>query len=78
MRIAKIIGITLSVSLLGIIAGIGTAGFLLRHDDPSSTAPGGGFLIFLCAMDGLLFSIPFSVLLAIWSWRRASKPKTVN
>jgi hypothetical protein len=78
MRIVKIIGLMVSVPILGIIAGIITAGFLLRHDDPSSTAPGGGFLIILCAMDGLLFSIPFSVLLAIWSWRRSSKPKTAN
>lgn len=78
MRIMKIFGIIVSVSLLGIIVGIGTAGFLLRHDDPYSTAPGGGFLIILYAMDGLLFSVPFSVLLAIWSWRRVSKAKTAN
>jgi hypothetical protein len=78
MKIVKIIGMVLSVSLLGIIAGLVTAGLLIRHEDTSSTAPGGGFLIFLCAMDGLLFSIPLSVLLAIWSWRRASKPKAAN
>ena len=78
MKIVKIIGMVLSVSLVAIIAGVVTAGFLLRRQDTSSTAPGPGFLMILCAMDGLLFSIPLSVLLAIWSWRRSSKPKVAN
>ena len=78
MKIVKIIGMVLSVSLLGIVAGLVTAGLLLRHEDTSSVAPGAGFLIFLCAMDGLLFSIPLSVLVAIWSWRRMSKPSAAN
>jgi hypothetical protein len=78
MKIVKIIGVVLSVSLIGVVAGLVIAGLLLRHEDTSSTAQGGGFLIILCAMDGLLFSIPLSVLLAIWSWRRSSKPKPAN
>jgi hypothetical protein len=78
MRIAKTIGIILFVPVLGVVAGFATAGFLLRHEDPFSVALGGGFLIILCAIDGFLFSIPISVLLAIWSWRRTPKNKTAN
>jgi hypothetical protein len=67
--------------LLGVVAGLVTADLLMPHDSgeiASYAAAANGFLVFLCMADGVAFSIPISVPLAIWSWRKSTKHRIAN
>jgi hypothetical protein len=72
MRFVKVLGIMVFGPLLGIVVGLIVGRFLFP--DPSGWFnPGNGILILFCAGCGLLFSLPISVLLGIWSWRKSTK-----
>jgi len=76
MRLPKVIGILLGGPVLGVVSGFVVGGLLLPPDPTGRGAPGDGFLIMLCIGIGLAVSIPASVLLAVWSWRRSVHLKT--
>ena len=76
MRLLKVIGTLLGGPLLGVVSGFVVGSLLLTPDPTGRGAPGDGFLIMLCIGVGLAVSIPTSVRLAVWSWRRSVHLKT--
>jgi hypothetical protein len=80
-RILKVTAIALLGPFLGAVIGLIIAIFLLPRETgevPAYVDGANGMLMFLCIVDGLLVSIPISVLLAIWSWRKSSKPRSAT
>jgi hypothetical protein len=75
MRLLKVIGILLIGPVLGVVSGFIVGGLLLPPDPTGRGAPGDGFLIMFSIGIGLAVSIPASVLLAVWSWRRPAHLK---
>jgi hypothetical protein len=77
MRLLKVVGMLLIGPVLGVMSGL-IVGAILLPPDPTGQgrAPGDGILIMLCIGIGLVVSIPTSVLLAVWSWRRSGRLKT--
>ena len=76
MRYVKIFGILFAGLLAGIITGLVVADLLTRPqagDIPAYVDAASGFLMFLCIGGGLTISVPFSVLFAIWSWRKSAE-----
>lgn len=76
MRLLKVIGILVIGPVLGMVSGCIVGGLLLPPDPTGRGAPGDGFLIMLCIGISFAVSIPASVLLAVWSWRRSAHLKT--
>jgi hypothetical protein len=54
-----------------VISGFIVGAFLLPPDPTGKGAPGDGFVIIISVLIGLAVSIPVSVLLARWTWRRS-------
>lgn len=75
MRFLKVIGILLIGPVFGAVSGFIAGGLLLPPDPTGRGAPGDGFLIILWVGIGLAVSVPASVLLAVWSWRRSARLK---
>jgi len=76
MRLLKVVGLLLTGPVLGCMSGLIVAAILLPPDPTGQGgAPGDGILIMFCIGIGLVVSIPATVLLAIWSWRRSARLK---